>query len=219
MTEPVWIPAEPDPDSGPSEMDVANRVRFEELLAASPSGLQSSAEKWSSGLIALIGVVSAGLVLKGPPDSADIQQPWRWALIACSVFALSLAVVALWRLLYVAARRFTIVDRAALLDRPGEFEHLRAQASARDATTINRAIQMGAAAVTLQVIGIAIWWAVPTASTGPAAYLSAVTGEKTVCGELISGDKGVLRIQVEGERDPRDVALASLTNLRVVDEC
>jgi hypothetical protein len=49
----------------------------------------------SSGLVALIGVISAGMLLQGPAAGADLDPAWRVAVIAQSVASLSAAVYAL----------------------------------------------------------------------------------------------------------------------------
>ena len=220
MTDtPRWKPVEPPSGSGPSDDDIAARAQFEELLAAAPAGLQTSAEKWSSGLVGLIGVITAGMVLKGQAATANLELPWRLTLIALSVIALTLAVYALWRLLSVAARRYRNTSRAQLFGEPGAYEHHRVQAAAKDASTITYAIHFGAAALALQVLAVALWWAAPVAPKTPPAFIVVTTGDKATCGEVLSGDQGALRLKVAGESEPRTLPLARTDNLKVVDEC
>lgn len=220
MTEPKrWKPVEPPLDSAPTEEAIATRARFEALAASAPAGIQKSAEKWSSGLIALIGVITGGMLLKGPAATADIGEPWRWCLIGLTLLAVGTAVYALWRLLAVTARTYRITSRADLLDHPGAYEHHRVQAAAKDAATINHAIHFGAAALAMQVLAIALWWVTPAQPAQPPALVSVLHDKETSCGELVSADKGELRIKVPGERDPRSIPLSDMSNMKIVGHC
>ncbi|MEU6833599.1 hypothetical protein ABZ894_33585 [Nocardia beijingensis] len=94
-SSPRWSAAEPPPGVGPSEHNIAARERFDELLTAAPAGIQTSAEKWSAGLLALLALITASVIFKGPATAREISGGWRWALIALVVVALLSALTAL----------------------------------------------------------------------------------------------------------------------------
>jgi len=214
-----WKVAEPEPDAAPTEHEIDRRVQFDALLAAAPAGVQKSAEKWSAGLLALIGLIMASILVKGPSTASEIAPEWHWPLTILVALALVSALSALWKLLAVSARRFEITSRSDLFGEPGQYEHKQRTAVTKDATAVKWAIRLGAAALVLQVVAVIVWSMTPSPAKSPAAYLSVETAGAKVCGEVLSGDKGELRVEVAGERDPRVVPWNAVTNLRVVDKC
>ncbi|MFC3965945.1 hypothetical protein [Nocardia jiangsuensis] len=216
---PGWTAAEPPPGIGPRELDIAARERFDSLLAAAPAGIQTSAEKWSAGLLALLALITASVIVKGPTTVGEVADGWRWLLIALVVSALLAALTALWKLLAVSARRFETMSRTTLFGEPGEFEHRRTKATAKDAASVRWAIRLGALALLLQVAAVTVWALIPPPSKSPPAYLTVETAAGKVCGEVVSGDNGELRLKVTGERDPRVVPWAGVTNIRLTEKC
>ncbi|MFT4398048.1 hypothetical protein ACLTEW_24295 [Gordonia lacunae] len=210
---------EPATDAGPTTADILRRIEFDNLTAATTTGIQKSAEKWSAGIAAVIGAISAMLLFKGTGSLTDVAVGWRIPLFVLSVLALGLAVAALWQLLTVSARRFRIVDRDKVLGEPGALQHNRVQASAADTKRVARAIAFGGLAIALQVVAVACWWIAPAKVPDPPAYLSVKTGGDVVCGKLASADGQVLRLSVPGYDTNRSIPYREVINLTLVAKC
>lgn len=212
-------PVEPAPHTGPTTADLLRRIEFDNLTAATTTGIQKSAEKWSAGIAAVIGAISAMLLFKGTGSLTDIAVGWRVPLFVLSILALGLAVAALWQLLTVSARRFRIVSRDEIMDKPGASHHNRVQASAADTKRVARAIVFGGLAIALQVVAVACWWIAPAKAPDPPAYLSVKTSTDVVCGKLASADGQVLRLSVPGYDTNRSIPYREVINLTLVAKC
>lgn len=206
-------------DSTPMEWEVAARDQFNRMVAAAPAELQKSAEKWSAGLIAIIGLVTGGMLLRGPASTSDMPDSWRWTVIALNVVALFLAVLAVWRFLTVTGRRFRIMTAQDLFSKPGAYEHEKANAVGIDARTTRRATTIASMAITLLVVAITVGWVAPTRDPSPAAFLDVATATGSTCGALLSADHSELRMRKSGERDPRVLPLGEVVNIRVLAKC
>lgn len=215
----AWRPVEPPDGMAPSEEDIQRRADFEKLVAAAPAGIQKSAEKWSAGIIAVIGTISAILLFKGPESLDEVASVWWEILIGLSVLALVCGVTALWKLLTVTTGRFKAVDRDRLLDKPGALKDHKVRSVTKDSARVRWAIWLGGVAVAAQVAAVLLWWVAPTRPTEPPAYVAVTLVGETACGKLLSADEQTIRLGVAGYNAPRNIPFANVQNMSVVASC
>ena len=215
----TWHPVEPPDGAAPSEEDIQRRADFEKLVAAAPAGIQKSAEKWSAGILAVIGAISAILLFKGPGSLDEVASIWRQILFGLSALALVCGVIALWELLTVTAGRFKAVDRDALLDKPGALEDRKVRSATKDSARVRWAIRLGGVAVAAQVAAVLLWWVAPARPEEPPAFVSLTLVGEAVCGELLSADEQTFRLTVAGYDASRNIPLADVQNVSVVAAC
>lgn len=207
-------PRPPGPPTPSSMQDVAD---FAALVATSLTDVRSTAEKWRTGLAALITLTTTALLIKGPENARDLSTGWRSAVTAALIAGLSLAVAGLWRALEAAAGTPEAVTLDAILARHGSVKAFRiAQANAA-ITALRSARRLVMASIVLLTIGILGWWWAPVTEDAP--VLNITTGGKSVCGEVDSADHGAIRLQVRGEADPRTIPLSQVENLAVAASC
>jgi len=65
--------------------------------------VRASAEKWRTGLAALVALVTGGLLIKGPESAAELTTTWRLLLTVLAGGGIALAIYGLWRALKAAA--------------------------------------------------------------------------------------------------------------------
>lgn len=190
---------------------------FAELVEQSLPLVQESAQKWRDGLAALLGLVTAGLFLKGPEQASDIAIPWRAGLTAGVGLGLATALLALWLALRAAAG---VPGRATLRD-------FRRQASAGVGGTLPAALgavrsltwarRLAAAALVLLAGSSIAWWWAPKDDEAP--KLTVVVNGRALCGTLQSEGAGHIVLKTEGKPPLVEVPTSSLDTLAITESC
>jgi hypothetical protein len=205
------------PTQGPSPAQIADRDRWEALTAASLATTQAAAEKWRTGLAAFVTLITGGLLIKGPQTAADLETPWRIAITILTGGGLLLAIAGLWMALRAAAGAPGRVGLPEIVANYGGVRQFEIASAQHASDALGWAKVITAAALSALALAVfASWWA-PTVTATPRIQVS--THGTTVCGKLSSADGKQLRVQVDGEANPRVVRFDDVENLRVTTVC
>ncbi len=207
---------EQPPAAGPSQESVATQAAWQELIADSLEGVRQSASKWRDGLAALITLVTAGLVVSGPDKAGDLQTNWRWVVAGGLVLGMLLVLIGLILILSVAAgtpRELTYADFQELSGDKVAVDALQATAGARRLRFARRLALPG---IVLMLFAIGTWLVSPTKTT---PSLEVTTADTIYCGQLTSGDGGLLKLDLSGEPQPAAIKYADVQNIEIVDSC
>lgn len=202
----------PDP---PSEAEVQARVDFAALVDGSIERVQAAAEKWRTGLAALVTLVTGGLIVKGPSAASDLPTGWRWSLVLGAGIGLALAIAGLWLALAAAAGVPVVRSREEILATYTSVAHAKV-ASARKAANRLRGARWLMLVALVLLGATAVGW---TVAPAPTPVVSVDVGGTTFCGELLSADGQVVRVQRSGVADPDEIPFAEITNLRPKSAC
>jgi hypothetical protein len=209
------------PTRAPTAADIEERDHFRKLATGSLPGVREAAEKWRTGLAALVTIITGGLLIKGPEAAGDLTTTWRIVLTILAGGGIAAAIYGLWRALKAAAGLPTVQQFEDIIDRYGSvigYEIAQANTAAHELRQARIALMIALALLGTAVIA---WWWSETEDPSPPAYVKV---ERTppaaaVCGTLKSADNGRLRIQVSGEATPQTITLTNVKNLRLTTSC
>jgi hypothetical protein len=207
------------PPRGPTPTEVVDAARWAELADSSLATTQAAAEKWRTGLAAFVTLVTGGLLLRGPGAAQDVPRSWLVPLTILAALGLALAVIGLWLALGAAAgspARANLVEVTKRYGGVRQFEIVMASAASERLTWARRCV---AASLLLLGSTVLVWWWTPAKPANPPAFVQVQQGPIAICGTLLSGDGGVLRIQVSGEQKPRTIDYGKVRNIHVVVSC
>lgn len=207
------------PESGPTAESMRLQTEWDALLSRSLADVRQSAGRWRDGLAALLGVVTAAVVLAGPEQFADMVPAWRFSIAGLLLTGLLLTLAALYFALRATAGR----------PRPLTFEEfvgtwkgsaaLDAQ-DAKDASEdIAKAQTLAGPGIALVLVASVAALVAPAAASSPPALVKVAMADRTVCGELASGDGGQVRVTVAGQSVPEVVPMSEVVNMWVVSDC
>jgi hypothetical protein len=209
------------PSRPPTAADIDDRDRFRKLSSGSVADVRAAAEKWRTGLAALVTLVTGGLLIKGPASASDLTTWWRVILTLLAGGGIGIAIFGLWRALKASAglpgtQQFDDIvrDYGSVLG----FEIVQAQVAARELRLARIALMLA-----LPLLGAALicWWWAATKPDSPPAYVQVDQASTTtpVCGTLKSGDNGHVRVQVAGQENPTVIPLSDVKNIHVKSSC
>ena len=196
---------------------MANRAAFAALVDASLESTRGSAEKWRTGLAALVTLVTTALLVKGPEAANDLPVGWRIAVTALLGVGLVLAVVGLWLALSAASGIPSTVTYDTIMTSYRSVKAFQIAEASAAARQLARARVLLIAALVLLMAGMFTWWWAPKQSEPAALTVTTPTG--TVCGELISADGGRLRLTVTGRAAPHVIRFSDVEDLQVSNGC
>ncbi len=206
------------PDRGPTSEDLDDRKRFSELVASSLADVRASAEKWRTGLAALVSLVVGGLLIKGPADAQKLTTEWRTVLSFLLISGLGLGIFGLWRTLEAAAGTPTALDYDQLVETYGSVPAYEVAAARRTADKLSDARSALRWSLILLSFGVLAWWWSEEKPAEPAIRITMVEG-KSYCGSLLSADTQTFRIQVVGSSRPRLIPFKDVENIAIVTQC
>lgn len=204
------------PTEGPSTQDVENATAWSALVSSSTERVVGSAEKWRDGLAALVSLITGGLIIAGP-DASDMPGVWRYAAAGSVIAGLACAGVGFVIALSVAAGRPSKQDLPAITAEYGSVNQYVVAQAAGKLRLLGCVKGLAIAGLSLLLVGAGLWMIAPKEEA--AAKMTVKQGDKSYCGELKSADRGVVVLQVAGEKDPRTFELSNVTNLSVGDKC
>lgn len=209
------------PDRPPSPADIENLDRFTKLAANSLADVRMSADKWRTGLAALVTLVTGGLLIKGPSAASELTTEWRVVLTVLAGGGLACAMYGLWCALRAAAGVPRRQDFQQTIDSYQSVLIYELAQADRAAASLRRA--RIALIVALPLLGAAViaWWWSGTKPSSPPAFLEIdlPAPEAPLCGVLKSADNEHLRIQVAGEEYPRMISFARIRNMHLKTNC
>ena len=207
------------PKVGPSSSEVADAERWFELGRNSLATTQAAAEKWRNGLGAFVTLVTGGLLLKGPEAAHAVSRPGLALITALAAAGLALAVIGLWLALRAAAGSPAKANLVEVVRQHGgvrQFEVMAARIASGKLAWARRCV---AASLVLLGATVLVWWWAPTRALNPPAFVTIEHDSSSTCGQLLSGDGGVLVLQVSGHRLPSAIPYGAIENLTLVDAC
>lgn len=207
-------PRTPPRPAPPTPADVADRAAYDQLVDSALADVRSSAEKWRTGLAALVTVTTTALLVSGPANASDLATPLRYLVVGALAAGLALAVIGLWLALTAASGVPTLSTYHDLRHHYLSVPQYRTHLATKAAKLLNVARWVVAASLAAFLIGMVSWWLAPTGSR-----VSVVTTDETVCGQLKSGDNQTLRVSVAGESEPRSIPFADVRNVATVSGC
>jgi hypothetical protein len=162
------------PEQAPTPADLAERDRFQKLVAESLPAVRASAETWRNGLAAFITLVTTAVVIKGRSTAAEVPTGWRIAITILIALGLALAVVGLWQTLTAqAGARPEALTLADIHERYGSVQAYQVATALRAGRRLTFARYAVAAALTALLTGIALtWWAPAMPATPPPTPVS-----------------------------------------------
>ena len=156
--------------------------------------VRTRAEKWLGGVTALIGLVGAVLVIKGPQSTADIATSWRAAvglLIAAALAFLVFGTYRAYQSAYGDPGRLDEVDIQPLTGLAGRLAETRQKAAKAAQTHLRHAVIATLAAVALLATAIGGIWFAPAAPTRAASSVCILVDGKMIA--KFAGDSVALR--------------------------
>lgn len=210
MTEPEKPPPGPTPESA------ASQVEWQKLTADSLTSVRESAGKWRDGLAAQITLVTAGLVVSGPDKIGDLPTSWQWGIASGLVLGMLLVLTGLLLTVAVAAgtpKALTFEDFKKL---GGDRVAANALQATVGAERLKLARRLAVPGIVLVLLSIGAWLVSPTK---PASSLRVTTADTIYCGELSSGDGGMLTLKLNGESQPTSITYKDVVNAAIVESC
>jgi hypothetical protein len=195
----------PGPVPTPSSRDAAEQGQ--QLAASQLADVRKSAESWRNGLLAVLGLTTTVLVVKGRDSFKDLD-PLAQALIGLSLLVgLVLAAAGSWQAM-----------RAAYGDpRPRRTEGILSwdyQDSEAAITSLKWARRCLFGALFFIALAVALTWYWPTESS---PKVRADFGLDTACGDLRRADSQAIVVNEDGSDKTYSTAL--LTSLKFVTTC
>jgi hypothetical protein len=213
----------PKPARGPDPAAMRDADEFAALTAESVRNVRESAERWRTGMAALVTLVTTALLLKGPEKAADLPVRWRLTLTILLGLGLVLAIAALWRALQAAAGEPGLVRLAYIRARHGTVTAFRVAQAQRAAVQLKHARWLLVPALSLLVAGMLTWWWAPATPAKPLISIeyrpSGASGTETACGELASADAQTAVVRQPGTSRPTKIPFAQIENMRVPAAC
>ncbi|NKZ05247.1 hypothetical protein [Actinomadura latina] len=213
----------PKPARGPDPAAMRDVDDFAALTAESVRSVRESAERWRTGMAALVTLVTTALLLKGPEKAADLPLRWRLTLTVLLGLGLALAIAALWRALQAAAGEPGLVRAADIRDRYVTVTAFRVAQARRAAVQLKHARWLLVPALALLAGAMLTWWWAPPAPAKPLISIdyrpSGTSGTRTACGELTSADDQTAVVERPGTSRPTKIAFSQIENMRVPAAC
>lgn len=209
-------PAERPPAQGPSRDSVTAQSEWRELAAQSLTVVRDAAGRWRDGLVALITLVTAGLVVSGPDKAGDMPTIWQWGVAITLIGGMVAVVIGLLLTLEVAAGTPKVITLEEFRQQggKGQLDLERAQSGAQRLRTARRVAIPGIIAV---LLAIGAWLVSPTQAES--SSLEVTTKTEILCGELTGGDQGKITLTLAGESAPATIPYTDVDNLHVVEKC
>jgi hypothetical protein len=204
------------PDTAPDVASIADRERWDQLVATSLANTQAAAEKWRTGLAAFVTIITAGLLVKGPEAARDLPSCWLLALTLLASLGLLCTIIGLWLALSAAAGTPARLNFHRIVDTYGGVRQFEVASAEAASNALRWARVVVGLALLLLGAAVVVWWWAPVA---PTSVVKVTSGDMTICGELKSADDQELVIQVGGESDRTTIPFADVSNLRIVTEC
>lgn len=203
------------PPSAPTPTDIADRDAFDNLVDQALIDVRASADKWRSGLAALVTLSTTALLISGPASASDLAGATRYWIVGLLVLGLIAALAGLWLALTAANGVPANATYYQIRATYGSVREFRVHVACHAAKLLGVARWVVAVGLVAFIAAMTIWWLVPPNEP----KISIVTATETYCGELKSADGQVYRIRVTGESTPRSIPFSDVVNVGVVSEC
>lgn len=207
------------PDQPPLAPNDDEQRCLQEWAALSELSLREvgeSAAKWKEGLLGLITTCASSFLLVSGVGLNDVAGVWFWAVLLLWTLAATAGLVGIWCGLSATAGIPTTLDYRTFATSSGSVDELRRQHSRAVAKKLAAARAAVVMSVACTLIGVLTSQIAP-AEVGPKLLVKTATG--TYCGTVRSADHGEIHLVLAGERDPRVIPFAEITNLSPRTSC
>lgn len=199
----------------PTASSTAEEEAWSSLLASQLADVRRTAENWRNGLVAMIGLITAFSVIKGPDDVSGLD---RWAAYAVGVLlllALACAIFGAWASLTAAYGTPSVITREAFRELGG-INGYRFAIATETASKLRRAQVTTIATLLLLAGAVGLTW------YGPRSTSVTLNVERTslpnVCGKLLSSANGYMDVKPSAS-EPIRVYMMDLVKVSAVEEC
>lgn len=208
-------PAEQPPAQGPTRESLTMQSQWLELAGQSLTSVRDAAGRWRDGLVALITLVTAGLVISGPDKAGDMPTIWQWGVAIALIGGMAAVVVGLVLSLEVSVGTPTVITLEKFRELGGK-ALLDLEAAKSGAQRLKTARRFAIPGIIAVLLAIGAWLVSPT-QVG--SSLQVTTESEILCGELTGGDQGKITLSLAGESAPATVVYADVDNIRIVEKC
>jgi hypothetical protein len=201
----VLKPASPATAAGAAAEKLAQEISGSEL-----ANVRKAADNWRTGLIAMLGLVTTVLVVKGRESFADLSLPGQLIIGTSLIIAIVLAAVGSWqamRAAYGDPKPRQTADNILTWDRQDALATV-------ESLKLARRLFFGALAAILVAV-IATWfW-----PTEEAAKVRADFGSVKVCGKLVGVSGDGLQLIIKEDGTDKSNPIAAMKSLAIVKAC
>jgi len=195
---------------------MAQRAAFDDMSRKSATDVAASAERWRNGLAALTTVITAGLLIKGPANAADLTFWWRVGLTTLFGAGILASIAGTWLALRAAAGVPTSMTFSDLVRRYGAVDLYRLLLADKAAQSLRRARICAVIALVLLGVGVLAWWWAP-AATSALVQVDHAGGQ--ACGTIVSSDNTGLRLATRDNTARTTIAWSTITSIKPVKNC
>ena len=172
----------------PSELRWAKRLDDLELGALEK--VRGTAEKWAASLVAILGLASTVLVVKGRDDITKLATGWQIAVAVLLGLTFLLGAIAI----YLAALAAQGTPKKLDWPTPNKLRKWERDEALKAQTNLRRSRGLTIAVAACSVLAIGCTWfgeSAPTDPPSPASVLVVPAAGAPVCGQLAAGPAGV----------------------------
>lgn len=195
----------PGPVPSPAARDAAERAQ--ELVASQLADVRKAAENWRTGLLAVLGLTTTVLVVKGRDSFEDLDLLAQVLIGIALLAALIFAAVGSWQSMRAAYGD----PKARVTDGILTWDY---QDSADAVVSLKWARRLFFAALFCITIAVGLTWYWPASSS---TKVRADFGADKVCGTLVRADAQAIVIKEDGSEKSNPTT--QLTSLAVVAGC
>ncbi len=196
----------PGPIPSPSSLSAAQRAQ--ELVASQLTGVRKAADSWRTGLLAVLGLVTTILVVKGRDSFKDLDSIAQYLIGGALGIALLLAAIGSWQ-----AMRAAYGDpRPRTTDGVLTWDY---QDSAAAVVSLGWARRLLFGALLFIAVAVGLTWYWPAAASQP--KVRADFGGDVACGTLVRADAHDIVITEDGS--DKSYPITSLTSLKIGVTC
>ena len=210
------MPVHLKPPTGlPTPAAFAEEDAWSSLVATQLTDMRKTAENWRNGLVAMIGLITAFSVIKGPDQVNGLDQ---WAAYAVGLFlflALACAAFGAWMSLAAAYGTPSVITREAVR-KFGGITGYKLELARKAVSKLRLAQAATLATLLLLAVAVGLTW------YGPRSTSVILEVERkslpNVCGKLVSSEDGYMDIKPSASEAIR-VSMMDIVKVRVVEEC
>lgn len=193
----------------------AEEEAWSSLVATQLTDVRKIAENWRNGLVAIIALITAFSVIKGPDDVSGLDRQAAYAVGLLLLLALACAAFGAWNSLTAAYGMPSVITREGFRSLGG-INGYRLDLAGKSASKLRLA--KGATIVTLILLAAAVgltWY-------GPRSTSVILNVERkslpNVCGKLVSSGNGYMDIKPSSSEAVR-VSMTDLVKVSAAEEC
>lgn len=219
MSAPQPAPQYRRPAEPPNASALSNIEEWDALVASSLERATATAEKWRTGMAALVTVVTSVLLLKGP-DAQKIPWPVNLFVIVPLVVGMSLMLSGLWLALAASAPALkTHTDYNSVVNEYRTIGNYKLNAAEKVTADLNGAKRLVICALVAFTVGIIAWWIVPIQVEAPSKISITDRNGVVTCGTVVESTSGTITIRPNGVDTSRVVPLKDVNAVRIGDTC